>query len=98
MNFYEKIKTLASPDPLSIVYDISDDKLRNKLAKELFRYGIRTQLSVFEAEADKNELKKIELLAKKYSEGKDKVSVYEISQEIKRFGDIKFIDSNDLIF
>ena len=81
-----------------IVYDISDDKLRNKLAKELFRYAIRTQFSVFEGDVDKNELKKIEQLAKKYSDGKDKVSVYQISEEIKRFGDVKYIDSNDLIF
>ena len=31
-----------------VSYDISEDKLRNKVAKELKNYGIRVQYSVFE--------------------------------------------------
>jgi len=49
-----------------IIYDISDDKSRYKLAKNLLRYGIRTQQSVFEADINKNELKEIEKIIDKY--------------------------------
>ncbi|WP_457626011.1 CRISPR-associated endonuclease Cas2 [Persephonella sp.] len=37
-----------------VCYDISDNRTRNKVSKLLKSYGIRTQLSVFEVEADIN--------------------------------------------
>lgn len=80
-----------------IVYDISDDKNRTGLAQALFRYGIRTQLSVFEADISKNELNNIYKIAERYSNGEDKVSVYEVLS-IRRFGDVEFINTNDLIY
>ena len=42
-----------------VVFDISSDKNRTNIAKELFRYGLRTQKSVFEAEVNKNELQNL---------------------------------------
>jgi len=80
-----------------VVYDISSDKLRNKFAKELFRYGLRVQYSVFEAEVTKKEFKKLEDLAYKYSNEDDKVSIYEFL-DIQRFGSVELLNSSDLIF
>ena len=79
-----------------IVYDISDDKLRTKLAKELMRYAVRTQYSVFEAEVTKKELIAIENLAIRYSKNNDKVTIYEFL-DIKRFGNIEYIENYALI-
>ena len=79
-----------------VVFDISSDKNRANIAKELFRYGLRTQKSVFEAEVNKNELQKVYDIAYRYSKKDDKVSVYEFS-DVKRFGEVEFISANDLI-
>jgi len=80
-----------------IVYDIKNDKLRTKLAKELLYYGIRTQYSVFEAEVNKRELKKLYALAEKYSLDDDRVAIYEIHQKIQRYGTAEYLDEYTLI-
>ena len=40
-----------------VCYDISSNKLRNKIAKYLWKYGIRVQKSVFECEIEKKDYK-----------------------------------------
>jgi CRISPR-associated endonuclease Cas2 len=80
-----------------IVYDIKSDRLRTKLAKELFLYGIRTQYSVFEADVNKFELKKLYKIVERYSIDDDRVAIYEIHSDIKRFGKAQYIDEYDLI-
>lgn len=56
-----------------VSYDISSDKLRSKVAKELLNYGRRVQYSVFEcriSQNDFNELyKKLALLTVNMEEG-----------------------------
>lgn len=42
-----------------ISYDITSNKLRRKIAKELENYGIRVQYSVFECNIDKTRLKEV---------------------------------------
>ncbi len=42
-----------------ISYDISSDRLRNKIAKELETYGIRVQYSVFECELSEKQYRDI---------------------------------------
>ena len=79
-----------------VVFDISSDKNRANIAKELFRHGLRTQKSVFEVEVNKKELQKVYDIAYRYSKKEDKVSVYEFSN-VKRFGKVEFISANDLI-
>jgi CRISPR-associated protein Cas2 len=43
-----------------VVYDIENDKVRNKIADFLGEYGIRVNYSVFEIELTKSQLKKLQ--------------------------------------
>ena len=71
-----------------VCYDISDDKKRNKVSKKLKAYGIRTQYSIFEVEADKerilNLLAEIDLILDEI----DKFFIYPVkdANKIKRMG------------
>ena len=80
-----------------IAYDIENNKKRNKLAKELLKYGIRTQKSVFECEINRKDLNKIKKIAKKFSYDTDLVSVYEI-KEIDRIGNVDYLEIDDFVF
>ena len=80
-----------------IAYDIQNNKKRNKLAKELLKYGIRTQKSVFECEINRKDLNKIKKIAKKFSYDTDLVSVYEI-KEIDRIGNVDYLEIDDFVF
>lgn len=80
-----------------VIYDISNDKKRNKLAKELFRYGFRVQYSVFEVEVTKREFLKLEELAFKFSTDKDKVTLYKYTT-VQRIGKVEFEEESSLIF
>ncbi len=84
-----------------IVYDISDDKKRYKLAKNLLRFGMRTQKSVFEALVTDKELNEIKKLAKKYSSKKDIVTIYLLKEhhyrETVRFGDVEYLTIDDFV-
>lgn len=42
-----------------ITYDISKNKIRNKVSKILEDYGVRVQYSVFESDMNEDELKKV---------------------------------------
>jgi CRISPR-associated protein Cas2 len=42
-----------------VVYDIGDDRAREKFAKFLEKFGIRVQLSCFEVECSEEEVKRI---------------------------------------
>ena len=42
-----------------ISYDISQDKIRTKIAKELENYGVRIQYSVFECELDQKRFQQL---------------------------------------
>ncbi len=42
-----------------ITYDISLDKIRNKVSKILLDYGSRVQYSVFESDMNEQEMKKV---------------------------------------
>lgn len=71
-----------------ICYDISDDKKRNKVSKKLKAYGIRSQYSVFEIEAEKETilglLEEIDLMLDEI----DKFFIYPVKEpnKIKRIG------------
>ena len=84
--FCDKCENICPPGAIKFeVVDIENNKKRNKLAKELLKYGIRTQKSVFECEISRKDLNKIKKIAKKFSYDTDLVSVYEI-KEIDRIG------------
>ena len=68
-----------------ISYDISDDKLRKKVADKILNYGIRVQYSVFECKIDATKCKKL------YRE------LVELTQDMS-FGSIRFypMDKSDV--
>ena len=79
-----------------IAYDISNDKKRTKLAKELLRFGIRTQKSFFECDVSEKELKTIKKIIKKYSQNDDYVTIYRV-KELMRIGDVEYLEIDDLV-
>ena len=89
--------------PVIVVYDISDNRKRNALAKELLRYGIRTQKSCFEAEVDKKELKALRRIVKEYAskEGNNAVNLYILTpkayKEAIRLGSVEYLEIDDFI-
>jgi CRISPR-associated protein Cas2 len=65
-----------------IVYDIPDDKRRNKLAKFLEGYGRRIQLSVFECFLNLDEMRQVhQLVIDRVQPDEDNVRFYWISAE-----------------
>ncbi len=80
-----------------VTYDISNNKQRNKLAKELLVFGIRTQKSFFECEVTEKELKVIKKILKRYSQSDDFVTIYKI-KVLERVGDVEYLEIDDLIF
>jgi CRISPR-associated protein Cas2 len=79
---------------LVIAYDISDDKRRLRMAKELERWGNRTQFSVFEC--DLNEREEREMLArlKEICQAGDALRIYRLCAEC--VGKTTVIDGKDL--
>ncbi len=64
-----------------ISYDITDDKIRTKLAHRLKDFGKRVQFSVFEADLKPKDLTKLTgVLDKVKLEGEDSIRVYQICQ------------------
>lgn len=75
-----------------ISYDISDDRLRNKFAKYLTKFGHRLQYSVFQIENSERILKNIihdldNNFSKKFTQS-DSVYIFLLSSscEIKKYG------------
>lgn len=64
-----------------VVYDISDDKRRNKLATFLEGYGRRVQESVFECFLNLNEMRKLHEQVKLRMKPEDNVRFYWIPKE-----------------
>ena len=84
---------------LVVAYDISKDDKRNKFAKELLKFGIRAQKSIFECEVNEKEVNIIKKLAKKFCENEDFVTIYKSTKDkIKREGDVEYLEIEDLVF
>ncbi len=65
-----------------VVYDIPNDKRRNKLATFLEGYGRRVQYSVFECFLDLAEMRKLhQQVAKRVAESEDNVRFYWITTD-----------------
>lgn len=79
-----------------VSYDISSNKLRNKLAKLLEEYGIRVQYSVFECNLKPAEYKKLEENIIKTMAGSNEgnIRIYAICRDCKE--KINAIGENDL--
>ncbi len=60
-----------------VAYDIEIDRVRNKIAKMLLKYGQRVQYSVFEIECSQDELLKLIYRIKRIiNVGKDSIIIY----------------------
>jgi CRISPR-associated protein Cas2 len=80
-----------------VAYDIKSDKKRSYLAKELLKFGIRTQFSLFECDVNEKEINIIKKLAKKHSDFEDLVTIYKM-KNVKRLGKIEYLEIDDLVF
>ncbi len=64
-----------------VTYDISDNRVRDKVARILSKYGVRIQLSCFEIECNKDELREIlEKIKEKIELSVDSVYVFPITK------------------
>jgi len=81
-----------------IAYDITNDKNRTLLAKELLKFGIRTQKSLFECEVTEKELKIIKKILKRFSESDDYVTIYSVKENVERIGNVEYLEIDDLVF
>lgn len=63
-----------------VSYDLSDDKLRNKVAKELKNYGRRVQYSIFECQISKKQMEQLykKLLSVMQRENNGNIRIYYI--------------------
>jgi len=80
-----------------VTYDIKKDRQRSHLAKELLKFGVRTQKSFFECDVNERELNSIKKIVKKHSEPEDLITIYEI-KDSKRAGDVGYLEIDDLVF
>ena len=83
-----------------VIYDIHNTRIRTKLSRFLFEFGIRTQFSVFEVEVRPREYNKfIALLKKKIKDESDKIYIYPLDKQsegsLKRVGDLENSIIND---
>ena len=66
---------------LTVAYDCSNDRRRNRVAKVLLDYGYRVQYSVFEVELDDRRFKEMqERLLKEIDVLSDSIRIYRICE------------------
>lgn len=82
-----------------IIYDISDTKMRTKLAKHLSGYGFRVQKSAFEALLPKNKYRKLLDELPRFVTKDDSIKVYKMvgSGQVTSFGRNEEIQAEDVI-
>lgn len=82
-----------------IIYDISDNKKRLKLAKFLQGYGKRVQKSAFEAVLPQRKYEKMMKQLPAFVSGEDSIRVYRImgKGQVTSFGSFKDSDEDDII-
>lgn len=70
-----------------VIYDISNDKKRTRLAKVLQGYGERVQQSAFEASINKRKYQALVKQLKRYAGKNDSIRIYKIEEDgIQNFG------------
>ena len=82
-----------------VIYDISNNKHRLKIAKYLNSFGQRVQESCFEARLNKKQYKKLIEGLKKLLKTDDNIRVYKIygREEIETFGFKDYKELEDVI-
>lgn len=74
-----------------VIYDISDNKHRLKMAKYLGRYGHRVQRSCFEARLNKKKYEEMVAGLEKIVEEEDNLRIY----RIRSYEEIRLLGSKD---
>lgn len=86
--------TALKRDRYLIIYDISDDKRRTKLAKALSSYGNRVQYSAFEVYISKQQYSKLISNLTMICKDGDDIKIYRINGNIY-YGTINSEQSDD---
>lgn len=79
-NYFFEIEESPENDKVFvlIIYDITENKVRNKLAKMLLGYGFRIQKSAFEAVITKKKYRELLERLPAYTSSVDSIRVYKI--------------------
>lgn len=82
-----------------IIYDISDNRARNKMAKFLKGFGYRVQRSAFECVLNVTEYRLLTQKIEKYINKKDLVRIYRCPDwlDIKVWGTEPLVDDEDFL-
>lgn len=64
-----------------VIYDIANDKKRNKLARCLNKYGFRVQKSAFEGTIKRNLYGKLLDELKQFAEDNDSIRIYKLNND-----------------
>ncbi len=82
-----------------IIYDVSDNKRRGKIAKLLSGYGRRVQKSAFECLLNKKKYAKLIDMLEKIIHEEDLLRVYKVSgqADVKIWGDVSLTEFDDII-
>lgn len=69
-----------------ICYDVKDNKLRYRLVKYLEKMAVRVQYSVFKANLDKRQIKRLDSFAKKLLQNgrEGNLLIYEVNNEFSK--------------
>ena len=82
-----------------VIYDIVDNRKRNKLSKLLSGFGFRVQKSAFEAEISSAKYEKLLNVLKPFGTDEDSVRVYKIhgTGQVTTFGKTEEIKQEEII-
>ena len=82
-----------------IIYDIVDNKRRNRFAREMNGYGFRVQKSAFEALIKKSDYSRIIKGIKKYCKDNDSIRIYKHNalSEVTVYGNDIKLQNDDVI-
>jgi len=83
-----------------VIYDIIDNRRRQRLAKLLKGYGYRIQKSAFECLLTNRKYLKLVDEIEKLKEDDDLIKVYKLHSdvEIRTYGDMKRVEEDEIIF
>ncbi len=86
-----------------VSYDISDDKRRNKISRELLNWGKRVQYSVFECELEPEKIYRMKRRLEYILEDEDSLRVYVLCADCSKKTEIygpepEEIPETDVIF
>lgn len=95
----EKISPTQNKYLTVVIYDISDNKVRYKMAKVLEKYGYRIQKSAFEGMLKKTQFEKMKTDILRVIGPEDNVKIYRLKgvSEVYGFGKAFDIKNEDVI-